>query len=142
MVICFQANFNLLVFKRVHPRGFLVLGAKEISIAFFMDLDAIVQKKLDHGRVLGHHGHVEGVLAVVLFGQVDIVDEFRVPFEQPPAQVEVGRGLHEKADVKSGFADISPLLDHPTTFAEHFRSWNNEMNVFGINDLERMGRYI
>ena len=42
--------------------------------------------------------------------------------EQSPGQGEVGRGLHEEADVEGGLTAEAAFLDHPAAFAEQVRS--------------------
>ena len=44
--------------------------------------------------------------------------------EQPPGQDQVGRGLHEEADVEGGLAAEAALLHHPAALAEQVRGWN------------------
>jgi len=61
-------------------------------------------------------------VTIVFFGQIDIVDELGVVLEQSPGQGEVGRGLHEEADVEGCLAAEASFLDHPAAFAEQVRS--------------------
>ena len=67
----------------------LVIGTEEGSVAPPVDVDALVEKELDHDGILCHDGKVEGVLPVVLLGHVDVVHDFREGLEETPCEQKV-----------------------------------------------------
>ena len=58
------------------------------------DVGADVQKPFDDGGILRHAGHVEDIFAVVLVGEVDVVEEEGVELEHPLGQVQVYSSPH------------------------------------------------
>ena len=60
-------------------------------------------------------------LTVILFGEVDVIDELWVPLEQSPAQKEVSGRLHQKTDVKRRLSNRAALFDLPAAFSEQMR---------------------
>lgn len=87
----------MLILQVVDSLLLLVITCEELARASLMYVSALHEQVLDQIRVLGHDGHVEGILAVVVLAHVDIVDHTRVEHEQALGYLDVDVGAVQHA---------------------------------------------
>ena len=57
---------------------------------------------------LCHSGHVKHILPIVLFGEIDVVEEEREVLQHPLGKVHVDRGAHQEAYVEHRLTHLGP----------------------------------
>ena len=103
-VTALHAHINPFVFIRVDPRIFLIVGTEEGPVATLMNVSSILQQEAYHFYVLIDNRQVQRRKTVVILGDEDVVDQFRVGDNQLLSQFSVcGRRL-QKTHTKKTFA--------------------------------------
>ena len=73
-----------------------------------MEVRADVEEPLDDAGILGHGGHVQHVLPVVLVGEEDIIEEEGEVHQEPLGKVEVDGGALEEAHMEHRLSNTAP----------------------------------